>query len=291
LVPFILTKYIQDALGCCLVVQVTDDEKFMRDVDLPWPTIQEFTDSNIRDILAQGFNLEKTFVMRESKYFDINVPFLTEMSKVMSLHVVRNLFGFSPQHSVGYVVFPAKQIAPAFGPYFSKLFKRAKEAVCIIPCGREQDPYFRFAREIAKRLKLRRVSTLYGRFIPALRGSKKMTASSRESAVYLTDSPEEVREKIMNYAETRWTPDGADLENDVVFQYLWALDEDDDFVHELKRRYGPGELREGETRITVEEAKERLILVLNGILARHRENRLAITDEMMAQYEALKVWD
>ena len=291
LVPFILTKYMQDALDCYLVVQVTDDEKYMRDLELDWDTIQRYTNSNIRDILAQGFNPEKTFIMRESKHFDINVPFLTEMSKVMSLHVTQSLFGFSADHSVGYVVFPAKQIAPAFAMYFTKLFGNvAKDTVVLIPCGREQDPYFRQAREMAKRLKLKRVSTIYGRFIPALQGDKKMTASKRESAIYLTDTPDDVRDKIMNHAYTTESPDGANLEKDVVFQYLSALDDDDEFIEDCRRRYGPGELKEGETRMPVIEVKERLIKVLCDLLAKHRANLQNVTDDVMDKYESIKNW-
>jgi tryptophanyl-tRNA synthetase len=291
LVPFIITKYLQDALDCYLVIQVTDDEKFMRDAHLPWETISQYTDSNIADIAAQGFNPAKTFIMRESRHLDINVPFLVEMSKCMTLHVVRNLFGFSPQHSVGYVVFPAKQIAPAFAKYFAALLgAKAKDCVVLIPCGREQDPYFRFAREMSKRLKLRRVSTLYGRFIPALHGDKKMTASSRESAIYLDDSAQEIERKIAVGAQTKWTPDGADLERDVVFQYLSAFDDNDEEVEEVRRRYGPGDLGEGEVRMSVDEAKAVLNRVLIALVERHRTNRVAVTPEVIAEYEALKDW-
>jgi tryptophanyl-tRNA synthetase len=290
LIPFILTKYLQDALDCYLVVQVTDDEKFIRDSDVPWATINEYTNSNIADILAQGFNLQKTFIMRESKYFDINVPFLTELAKCMTLHVVRNLFGFSPQHSVGYVVFPAKQIAPAFAKYFTRLLgPKAKDCVVLIPCGREQDPYFRYAREMSKRLKLKRVSTIYGKFIPALEGAKKMTASNRDSAIYLDDTFEEIERKL-DYAGTKWTPAGADLEADVLFRYLAALDPDDAEVEDVRRRYGTGDLKEGEVRMGVDDVKAILKRVLAQILGTHQANKAALTQETIDAYEALKDW-
>jgi tryptophanyl-tRNA synthetase len=269
---------------------VTDDEKFMRDVELPWSTIASYTDANIADIVAQGFNLEKTFVMRESRYFDINIPFLVEMSKCMTLHVVRNLFGFSTQHSVGYVVFPAKQIAPAFAKYFLPLLgAKAKDCVVLIPCGREQDPYFRYAREMSKRLKLKRVSTIYGKFIPSLEGTKKMTASSKDSAIYLDDTEEEIARKV-ELAGTDWRPEGANLETDVVFQYLSALDEDDEEVENVRRRYGPGELAEGEERMGVDEAKGILNRVINGIITRHQANKRNLKPELIAEYEELKNW-
>ncbi|OHT14199.1 tryptophanyl-tRNA synthetase [Tritrichomonas foetus] len=293
LVPFIITKYLQEALDCYLIVQVTDDEKFIRDSNLTWEQISGYCDSNIRDILAQGYNPEKTFIMRESKYFDINVPFLMQLSKSMSLHTIQNLFGFTNDHSVGYVVFPAKQIAPAYCQYFSKLFGPRNDIFCLIPCGREQDPYFRYARELANRnksLKLKRVSMLYSRFIPAIGGAQKMTASKNDSAIYLSDSDEEIARKINECAKTAWTPEGADLDEDVVFKYLSTFDNDDVFVEDARRRYGKGELKEGEVRMTEQELKDRLIDDLKNIIHAYREGRAKVTDEVVAQFEALKDW-
>jgi tryptophanyl-tRNA synthetase len=291
LIPFILTKYLQDSLDCYVIVQVTDDEKFMRDTHLSWETIEEYTNSNIADIIAQGFNLHKTFIMRESKFFNINVPFLTEISKFMTLHVVQNLFGFTARHKVGSVVFPAKQIAPAFAKYFSVMFgARAKDCAVLIPCGREQDPYFRYAREIAKGMKLKRVSTIYGRFIPALDGKKKMDASAPDSAIYLDDTLEEIQRKVES-VKVKWKPEGVNLEEDVVFRYIEALDEEDEEVEEVRRRYGEGGvLSEGEERMNVEEAKGILWKVLCGIIGKHQENKKALTQEVIDEFEALKDW-
>jgi tryptophanyl-tRNA synthetase len=228
--------------------------------------------------------------MRESNFFDINVQFLTEMSKFMTLHVVQNLFGFSGQHNVGSVVFPAKQIAPAFPKYFTALFgAKAKDCVVLIPCGRGQDPYFRYAGEIAKRLKLKRVSTIYGRFIPALNGEKKMTASSRDSAIYLDDTAEEIDRKIAS-VKVKWTlENGVNLEEDVLFRYISALDEDDEEVEQVRRRYG-GVLHEGEERMKVDGAKAILSRVLRGMIGKHQENKAALTPQVIEEYEAVKDW-
>jgi tryptophanyl-tRNA synthetase len=267
LIPFLLTKYLQDALGCALMIQITDDEKFMRESHLTFDLIGKYTEANIRDILALGFDPAKTFVMRQSKCMDLNVPFLTAMSAHISLHVVSNIFGFSSGHNVGYVIFPAKQMAPAFGPYFRGLLTRPRDSVCLIPCGREQDPYFRAAREIAKKLKIKRPSTIYGRLIPGLDGNGKMSASIPNSAIYLTDSPNEVRAKVMDAG-------------DVVVQLLTALD-DDDFVERLRANNGAP--------VTLLEAKERLVRVVNTILEQQRARRADVTDDLVARYENIRI--
>lgn len=288
LTSFIINKYIQEALDCWFIIQVTDDEKFMRDVDLSWETIQRYTEANIRDIIAQGYDPEKTFIMRESKWYNINQNFLASVSKTMSLHVIQSIFGFTEEHNVGYVVFPARQIAPAFAEYFPGVFDKPKDTLCLIPCGREQDPYFRFAREIANKLKCRKVSTLYGRFIPALQGESKMTASSTSSAIYLTDTPQQIKDKIYNHAYTCVEDDGADLTKDVVFQYLAAFDPDDDFIDEARRRYGKGELKPGETRMTADELKERLTNVITDIVVTHQKKKAEITPELVEKFEKIK---
>jgi tryptophanyl-tRNA synthetase len=272
LIPFLLTKYLQDALGCALVIQITDDEKFMRKSHLTFDKISEYTEANIRDILALGFDPEKTFILRQSKCADLNVPFLAAMSAQMSLHVVNNLFGFSSGHNVGYVVFPAKQIAPAFGPYFRGLLAKPRDTVCLIPCGREQDPYFRAAREVAKKLKIRRPSTIYGRLIPGLDGKAKMSASVPDSAIYLTDSPDDVRAKVMKAG-------------DVVMQLLTALDDDDEFVQRLRH----DSLENGEAPMTLQVAKERLIRVVNTILEQQRARRANVTGDLVARSERIRI--
>jgi len=288
LCPFIINKYIQEALDCYFIIQVTDDEKFMRDCNLDWETIQRYTESNIRDILAQGFNPEKTFIMRESKWYNICPGFLSELCRNMSLHVVQSLFGFSEEHSVGYVVFPMRQIAPAYAQYFPMIFDKPKETVCLIPCGREQDPYFRFARELAQKMKINRPSTVYGRFIPALQGDAKMTASKTNTAIYLTDTPEMIREKIVEHAKTCVEEDGADLKKDVVFQYLETFDENDEELEEVRRRYGKGQLKDGETRMSENEVKEILIRVLTNVVVSHNERKAMITPEIVAHFETPK---
>lgn len=65
MVPFKFTKYLQDALNCILVIQMSDDEKFLfkegsKDVDLK--KFNELTYKNAKDILACGFDKNKTYI-------------------------------------------------------------------------------------------------------------------------------------------------------------------------------------------------------------------------------------
>ena len=68
LVPFLFTKWLQQAFQCPLVIQMTDDEKFLfKGVysDESGDNLDHFanlTIENARDIIACGFIKEKTFI-------------------------------------------------------------------------------------------------------------------------------------------------------------------------------------------------------------------------------------
>jgi len=70
-IPFIFTKYLQDAFDVCLVIQITDDEKFMYRTELelegPKGTIAMGI-NNIKDIIAFGFDPAKTFIFSDVGY-------------------------------------------------------------------------------------------------------------------------------------------------------------------------------------------------------------------------------
>lgn len=60
-----------------------------------------------------------------------------------------------------------------------------------------QDPYFRMTRDVAPRLNYLKPSLLFSSFLPALQGAKtKMSASVENSAIYLTDTPKQIKTKV-----------------------------------------------------------------------------------------------
>lgn len=65
MVPFKFTKYLQDALNCIVVIQMSDDEKFLfKDGSKPkdLKKFNELTYKNVRDIIACGFDVNKTYI-------------------------------------------------------------------------------------------------------------------------------------------------------------------------------------------------------------------------------------
>lgn len=68
LIPFMFTLWLQKALGGCpLVIQLTDDEKTLcRTLELE--RAQELCASNIKDIIAVGFDPSNTFIFSDFEY-------------------------------------------------------------------------------------------------------------------------------------------------------------------------------------------------------------------------------
>ena len=70
-IPFIFTKYLQDVFDVPLVIQITDDEKFIFKPELELEgdrgTIKMGID-NVKDIIAFGFDPKKTFIFSDCQY-------------------------------------------------------------------------------------------------------------------------------------------------------------------------------------------------------------------------------
>jgi tryptophanyl-tRNA synthetase len=68
LMPFIFTKWLQDAFNVPLVIQLTDDEKFFHKGEGTLEEYQKLGYENVKDIIACGFDVEKTFIFLDTEY-------------------------------------------------------------------------------------------------------------------------------------------------------------------------------------------------------------------------------
>lgn len=67
LIPFMFTKWLQDAFRCPLVIQLTDDEKCLvkgLDVD----EARRLAVENCKDIIACGFDVSRTFIFSDFEF-------------------------------------------------------------------------------------------------------------------------------------------------------------------------------------------------------------------------------
>merc|ERR1712187_868005 len=168
-------------------------------------------------------------------------------------------------------------------------------------CAIDQDPYFRVTRDIAHKLVPKdhplkgKPSLLHSKFFPPLQGAKgKMSASDDSSAIFLTDSPEQIEKKIMNYAFSggRTTAKeqrehGADLDVDVSYQWLRFFLDDDAELEKIGSEYGSGTGDFWNTGAV----KKRLIALLQEIVAKHQAIRATITEEEVLSWMRVRELD
>ncbi len=65
---------MQDAFGVPLVIQVTDDEKYLYRPELSLKDVRANAASNIKDIIAFGFDVKKTFIFSDIDYIHALYP-------------------------------------------------------------------------------------------------------------------------------------------------------------------------------------------------------------------------
>nr|PIM01797.1 tryptophanyl-tRNA synthetase (TrpRS2) [Toxoplasma gondii COUG] len=285
LVPFMFTKYLQDVFDVPLVIQLTDDEKFLFKDSLTLEETHRLAFENAKDIIACGFDPDKTFIFSDLSYIQHLYPVILEIQKKVTYNQVRGLFGFVESDNVGKSAFPAVQAAPSFPTAFPMIFGGKKDVRCLIPQAIDQDPYFRMTRDVAPRLGLLKPALIHSRFIPALQGFKtKMSGSVETSSIYVSDTPEQIKNKINKYAFSGGQPTeaeqrvkGADLDIDIPFQYLTFILNDDDQLKEIGEKYQKGEMLTG-------EVKAILIKELQALVLGHQERRAKVTDDMVRQF-------
>lgn len=314
LIPFLFTAYLQKAFGVPLVIQLTDDEKYLwRGLDLD--EARRLARENARDIIACGFDVSRTYLFAD---FDaVQGPLyrnVVRIQRCVTMNQVRGTFGFQQEDSIGKIAFPAVQASPSFADSFPHIFnestvpsaskgkrdaKKGGAATaaaqappahlprCLIPCAIDQDPYFRMTRDVAPRLNRHKPALLLARFFPSIQGETgKMSASDANTAIFVTDTPKQIKDKVNRHAFSgggktleEHRANGANLDVDVPYQWLRFFLEDDDELERIATEYGSG-------RMLTSEIKARLVEVLVELVQRHQKARAAVTDDVVDAFMA-----
>ena len=70
---FSCCRWLQDTFDVPLVIQLTDDEKFLWK-DLSFDECQRLAFENAKDIIACGFDVNKTFIFSDTNYIRYIIP-------------------------------------------------------------------------------------------------------------------------------------------------------------------------------------------------------------------------
>ena len=87
---------------------MTDDEKFLGR-DLTVEGAHRFAIENAKDIIACGFDKEKTFIFSDIEYISSSMAFYHNMIKIqkcVSLNQVRRIFGCGDNDNIGIILLP-----------------------------------------------------------------------------------------------------------------------------------------------------------------------------------------
>lgn len=286
MIPFSFTKWLQDVFDVPLVIMMTDDEKFLFKPALTVEDVHKFTLENAKDIIAVGFDLQKTFIFSDFKYmggaFYENV---VRTSRQITTSTAKSIFGFKDSDNIGRLHFASIQIATSFSASFPHIFKGRKDIPCLIPCAIDQDPYFRLCRDVASKLKYPKPSLIHAKFIPSLQGAQsKMSASVATSTIYLSDTSKMIEKKIKKHAfsggqalledQRKY---GANPDIDVAYQYISFFLEDDDELARIYEAYKSGEMLTG-------EVKQICSKVIGEFATEFQQNRAKVTDAVVASY-------
>lgn len=269
---------------------MTDDEKFLFSEKRTIEEVQGYTRTNAADIIAVGFDPKKTFIFSDYDYmggaFYKNI---TRMAKCITLNVARAVFGFDGSSNIGKVHFGAVQGATSFASSFPHIFgtdeSKTNQIPCLIPCAIDQDPYFRVTRDVASRLHFAKPSLIHSRFLDALQGpGTKMSASIESSAIFMKDTPKQIKNKMNKFAfsggqvsEAEHREKGGDTDVDVAYQYLTFFLEDDGELEKIKVAYQKGELLTGELKALCTKELEKYVLEF-------QDRRSKIDDEIINEF-------
>ncbi|KAK8054677.1 tryptophanyl-tRNA synthetase [Apiospora phragmitis] len=255
---FDFCKWLQDVFDVPLIIMLTDDEKFL------------FSDKRTVEEVMGYTKTNKTFIF--SDYDFMGGAFyrnITRFAKLVSYNTARAVFGFDESSNIGKVHFASIQGATAFASSFPHIF------------GEDE----KYSNTIPSRLHYAKPSLIHSRFLDALQGpGSKMSASIDSSAIFMTDTANQIKNKVNKYAfsggqetaeEQRRLGGNPDV--DVSYQYLQFFMEDDDEYANIGESYRKGEMLTG-------ELKAICIKHLQEYVKAFQEKRANATDEVVERF-------
>ena len=244
-------KALQDSGKYDCFVFIADTQALTDNADNP-EKIKTSVKELMLDFLACGLDPNKCTLFVQSQ-----VPQLTELTMyylnlVTLARLERNPTvkteikerGFGSNIPVGFLTYPVSQASDI----------TAFEAK-VVPCGEDQQPLVEQCREI-----VRSFNRIYGevlvepkeilsskkneRRLVGTDGNAKMS-KSLNNCIYLSDSPEEIKKKVMSmYTDPNHirVEDKGDTKNNPVFIYLDVFGKDKEKIAQMKEHYERGGL-------------------------------------------------
>ncbi|MBE5905237.1 MAG: tryptophan--tRNA ligase [Lachnospiraceae bacterium] len=283
-----------------IYIMIADAQALTDNADNPEKIRQSIIEVAL-DYLSCGLDPEKCHLFIQSQvqelcelsFYYMNLVTLSRLERNPTVKAEIKLRNFETSIPVGFLTYPISQAADI------TLFKAT-----TVPVGEDQLPMLEQTREI-----VRSFGNIYGEGIlvepkallpdnknccrlPGTDGKAKMS-KSLGNCIYISDSPAEVKKKVMSmYTDPDHirVEDPGKIEGNTVFTYLDAFCKDEHFekywdeyknLQEVKDHYQRGGL--GDVKV-----KKFLIKVLEEELAPIRERRAKWEQDIPGVYEVLR---
>jgi tryptophanyl-tRNA synthetase len=241
------------------------------------------------DYLAVGIDPAKTTIFIQSlipeiaelTIFYLNLVTVNRLRRNPTVKTEINQKGYGENVTAGFLMYPVSQAADI----------TVVRADCV-PVGEDQLPMIEQTNEIVRTFnRIYRTDALVEAEalipkvarLPGTDGKAKMS-KSLGNAIYLSDSAEVVKQKIMNmYTDPNHlrVTDPGKVEGNPVFDYLDAFDADVKTVQEMKDHYQQGGL--GDMVV-----KKRLLEIMQAFLEPIRSRRALLSQDKKAVMDVLK---
>ncbi len=269
LMPWIFAKWLQDKFGVDLYFQLTDDEKYLFNFDMDQETTHAYALENALDVVALGFDPEKTHILIDTDYISTLYPIALKVAKRLNFSNVKAVFGFDNSTNVGSIFYTTIQSAPCFLPTVLE----GMDVPVVIPCGIDQDPHFRLTRDVASKIGYLKPALLHNKLAPSLDGTGKMSASKPKTTIFTTDTPEDVKSKLSDaftggrISAKEQRERGGDPDICAIHNYRYYIFEEDcEIIRDIARKCRDGDILCG-------ECKSLLIEKVNAFLEKHKKGR------------------
>ena len=255
------------SLGAKSFFVVSDIDAYVSRPDSKVPSLavaKENAVNIIAHLLAFGIPKEEIYVQsrKEPRYYE----FAFEISKKLTENTFKAVYGHMNLGKISanllqYADILHLQLKEYFGP-----------TPAITGIGIEQDPHARVCRDLARKLpyNFKLPSFFYFIHQSGLQKGSKMSSSMPDTAIFLDDSPDEIKRKINKaFSGGRETLGlhrklGGIPEKDKAYEVLFFHHPDDEFVKDIYNKYRSGEMLSG-------ELKKICIDFLTNFLVEHQE--------------------
>ncbi|MDL2296054.1 tryptophan--tRNA ligase [Lachnospiraceae bacterium OttesenSCG-928-E19] len=282
-----------------IFIMIADSQALTDNADNPEKIRQNIIEVAL-DYLACGLDPQKSILFIQSQipelcelsFFYMNLVTVSRLQRNPTVKSEIKMRNFEASIPVGFFTYPISQAADITA------FKAN-----VVPVGEDQLPMLEQTKEI-----VRKFNSVYGETLvepeillpsnkaclrlPGTDGKAKMS-KSLHNCIYLSDSAEEVKQKIMSmYTDPNHiqVSDPGQIEGNTVFTYLDAFSKEQDFVDFLPEYNNLDELKEHYRRGGLGDVKVKRFLnaVMERELAPIRERRIEFAKDIPAIYEMLK---